>query len=228
MWVWGANFYCVIGPLRCSARSVGGVSASNTQLSARIQARWCALIARSSLRGCGGEPDLQSKSTGQSSPARKDELLKCRPRYSQKRITPVRKRRCIKPERWVPERRGSWRYLIDPRRYRLLGSPETWGLPITVTADERDLKGYCNQIAEGGIGAVLPEEVPVGSVVSLRFALPHQSTELHVQAVVSYRLGFQHGVALTSLNESERLAIRQFCNELPPLPDKRLEDRTLG
>jgi len=118
--------------------------------------------------------------------------------------------------KWLPERRRFPRYLIDPHTYRSLASPEAWGLPITVTLHERDLEASCNQIAEGGLGAFLPEEVPVGSVVSLQFAAPPPHlTELRVQAVVRYQVGFQHGLEFTSLNEAEREAIRQFCSELP-------------
>jgi len=88
-------------------------------------------------------------------------------------------------------------------------------LPLTVPFRERDLEGYCNQIAEDGLGASLPEPVPVGSVVLLQFVVPTYPTELHVQAVVRYQIGFQHGLEFLSLNEGERLAIRQFCAELP-------------
>ncbi len=125
-------------------------------------------------------------------------------------------------ETWIPERRSAWRYQIDPRTYRLSGSPEAWGLPITVSFNERDLKGYCNQIAEGGLGACLPEEVLTGSAVLLQFVVPSQSTEVRVQAVVRHQEGLQHGLAFTSLNEEEKRAIREVCNELPRLPDKRL------
>ncbi len=129
-------------------------------------------------------------------------------------------------EKWIPERRGSWRYQIDPRTYRLSGAPEAWGLPITVRFDERDLKGYCDQISESGLGAVLREELPIGSAVSVQFVVPllHQA-EMHVQAVVRSQLYFQHGLMFMSLGEGERIAIRQFCNELPRLPDKRLGDQ---
>src|SRR5271167_3788859 len=41
-------------------------------------------------------------------------------------------------------------------------------LPLTVPFRERDLEGYCNQIAEDGLGASLPEPVTVGSVVLLQ------------------------------------------------------------
>ena len=88
-------------------------------------------------------------------------------------------------------------------------------LPLTVSLGDRDLEGYCNQIAEGGLGALLPEPVPVGSPVMLHFRVPSPPAELHVQAVVRYQIGFQHGLEFASLDEGERLSIRQFCTELP-------------
>lgn len=88
-------------------------------------------------------------------------------------------------------------------------------LSITVSLGERDIEGYCNQIAEGGLGAFLQEPVPVGSVVSMQFVVPTHSTQLHLQGVVRYEFGFQHGLEFVSLNEGERLAIRQFCTQLP-------------
>jgi PilZ domain len=105
------------------------------------------------------------------------------------------------PEERTTRQRRFRRYLTD--------------LPITVSLPDGDLEGYCNQIAEGGLGAFLPEEVRVGSVVVLHFAVPSPPTELHVQAVVRYQIGFQHGLEFVSLDEGERLAIRQFCRELP-------------
>jgi len=80
---------------------------------------------------------------------------------------------------------------------------------------ERQLEGYCNIIAEGGLGATLSETLPPGSVVLLQFALPNRPTELQVWAIVrSYVDLCQHGLEFVSLTEEERLSIRQFCNEL--------------
>lgn len=104
-------------------------------------------------------------------------------------------------EKWTTGQRRFPRYLTD--------------LPITVSLHGRDLEGYCNNIAEGGLGAFLPEPVPTCSVVVLHFVVPSHPTELRVQAVVRYQIGFQHGLEFVSLNEAERLAIRQFCSELP-------------
>lgn len=88
-------------------------------------------------------------------------------------------------------------------------------LPIMVSLPERDIEGYCNQIAEGGLGALLSEPIPVGKVVLLQFVVPTHPTGFRVHAVVRYQIGFQHGLEFASLDEVERLAIRQFCSELP-------------
>ena len=102
---------------------------------------------------------------------------------------------------WATGRRQFLRYLTN--------------LPITVSLREHDIEGYCNQIAEGGLGALLREPVAVGSAVSLQFVLPTHPAKLHLQGVVRYEFGFQHGLEFISPGEAERLAIRQYCHELP-------------
>jgi hypothetical protein len=88
-------------------------------------------------------------------------------------------------------------------------------LPLRVRShNERDIDGCCFVIAEGGLGARLPEPISVGSVVQLWLALPTYSTSINVWAIVRYQLDLQHGFEFVSLTEGERLSIRQFCNEL--------------
>ena len=72
-------------------------------------------------------------------------------------------------------------------------------MPITVAVRGLDIEGYCNQIADGGLGTFLREEFGVGSEVRLQFVVPPQATQLRVQAVVRYQIGFQHGLEFTSL-----------------------------
>jgi hypothetical protein len=88
-------------------------------------------------------------------------------------------------------------------------------LPVRVRIrQQRNLDGCCFVIAEGGLGANLPEPISVGSVVQLLFVLPPHSTPLKVWAVVRHQLDRHHGFEFLSLTEDERLAVRQFCNEL--------------
>ena len=88
-------------------------------------------------------------------------------------------------------------------------------LPITVSLQGHYVAGYCDQIAEGGLGVLLPQIVPVGSAVSLKFTVPNPPTELRLEAVVRYQIGFQHGLEFVSLPEEARRVILHFCNELP-------------
>jgi len=108
-------------------------------------------------------------------------------------------------EMWITGRRRFARYPVN--------------LPIIFTVRERHLAGKCYQLAEGGLGASLRRSVPVGSIVSLEFGVPTHRGDLHVQGVVRYKSGSQHGVEFLSLGEAERLAIRQFCTGLPALPE---------
>ena len=88
-------------------------------------------------------------------------------------------------------------------------------LPLSVrNHQEPELSGRCLVIAEGGIGGILPEAIPVGRVVQLRLALPTHPTLLEVLAVVRYQLDLHHGFEFVSLTEGEQLSVRQFCNEL--------------
>jgi len=88
-------------------------------------------------------------------------------------------------------------------------------LPLRVGDNqERHLGGRCIGIAEGGLGGVLPEPIPVGCVVQLWLAVPTHPALLAVWAVVRYQVGLHHGFEFVSLKEGERVSIRQFCSEL--------------
>lgn len=88
-------------------------------------------------------------------------------------------------------------------------------LPVRIRdRQQRTLDGWCFVIAEGGLGAHLPEPISEGSIVQLVLALSAYSTPLKVLAVVRHQLDRQHGFEFLSLTEDERLSVRQFCNEL--------------
>jgi PilZ domain len=103
------------------------------------------------------------------------------------------------PPRTWPQRRRFPRYRTD--------------LPLTV-CNGQELGGRCLVIAEGGIGGILPEAIPVGCVAHLRLSLPTHPTLLEVWAVVRCQLHLHHGFEFVSLTDGERLSVKQFCNEL--------------
>ena len=108
------------------------------------------------------------------------------------------------------EKSGTW--VVGRRRFPRYHT----ALPLRVRDHlERQLEGYCDIIAEGGLGVTLSETLPLGSVVLLQFALPNRPTELQVWAIVrSYVDPHRHGLEFVSLNEEERHSMRLFCNEL--------------
>lgn len=88
-------------------------------------------------------------------------------------------------------------------------------LPLTLRdQQEQEFPGRCAVIAEGGLAAVLPQPITVGSVVMLQLPIPTHPTVLEAWAIVRNQLGLRHGLEFVSLTDSERMAVRQFCNGL--------------
>ena len=77
-----------------------------------------------------------------------------------------------------------------------------------------NLVGRCVVIAEGGLGAILPHPIPKGSEVTVQVSIPTHATVLEAQAIVRSQYGLRHGFRFVFLADAERLAIRQFCNQL--------------
>ena len=114
------------------------------------------------------------------------------------------------------EKSGTW--VVGRRRFPRYRT----ALPLRVRDHlERQYEGYCDIIAEGGLGVTLSETLPLGSVVLLQFALPNRPAELQIWAIVRSHVALrQHGLEFVSRTEEERLSIRQFCNELAVHSDR--------
>jgi len=74
--------------------------------------------------------------------------------------------------------------------------------------------GRCVVIAEGGFGAILPQPIPAGSAVTVQVSIPTHATVLKAQAIVRNQKGLRHGFRFVSLADSDRVAIRRFCEGL--------------
>ena len=90
--------------------------------------------------------------------------------------------------------------------------------------EEPEFAGRCTTIAEGGLGAVLLQTVPVGKAVTLGLHLSIHATAMTVQAVVRNQRGLRHGFEFVSLADPERVAIKQFCDEQIPETDDGRSD----
>jgi len=80
-----------------------------------------------------------------------------------------------------------------------------------------ELRGRCSDIGEGGLGAVLTDDLLPGEVVSLQFAVPEQGEPLTVRAIVRYRKGLVHGFEFLGLSSDQRQAVKNLCQGLKPL-----------
>jgi PilZ domain len=88
-------------------------------------------------------------------------------------------------------------------------------LPIQLRNQQgQDFAGRCIVIAEGGFGAVLPDPIPAGSMVTVQVSIPTHATALKAQAIVHSQKGLRHGFGFVSLGDSERVALRRFCDGL--------------
>jgi len=88
----------------------------------------------------------------------------------------------------------------------------------------QEFAGRCTIIAEGGLGAILPEPIPVGALVTLELSLPPDMTVLTVQSVVRNQKGLRHGFEFVTLTDAERTTIRQFCVGLMSQSDEGRQD----
>ncbi|HEV2112573.1 MAG TPA: PilZ domain-containing protein [Terriglobales bacterium] len=67
-------------------------------------------------------------------------------------------------------------------------------------------RGRCREFSEGGIGAALAEQLPVGEVVTLEL-----SPTLKVYGAVRYLSGFYHGFEFVLLRDRQKEAIKAIC-----------------
>lgn len=81
----------------------------------------------------------------------------------------------------------------------------------------RELRGRCSDVGEGGLGAVLSDDLSPGEVVSLQFAVPQQAEPLTIRGIVRYRKGLVHGFEFLGLSSDQQQALKALCQNLRPL-----------
>ena len=88
---------------------------------------------------------------------------------------------------------------------------------ITRELDGKEVfSGRCRHLGEGGLGAVLAGELPVGDTVTLEFSLPDQKQTMRMRAAVRHRQGFHHGFEFLTLSLAQLEIIRKAAKILPP------------
>jgi len=99
---------------------------------------------------------------------------------------------------WTLPRAHS-RYLLDLR---------------IVVRTKETLIGRTKDIAEGGLGATIPNEIEIGEIVELELQLPGNSEPLKIKAEVRYRHGFQYGFKYIHITEQQKEMIRRTTRDL--------------
>ena len=82
-------------------------------------------------------------------------------------------------------------------------------------AGYQEVSGRCGDLAHGGMGTVLTEEIPKDEVLSLEFLLPTFPAPLVIRSIVRYRRGFMHGLEFLGLTGDQQSAIDSYCAALP-------------
>jgi len=77
------------------------------------------------------------------------------------------------------------------------------------------LHGRTKNLGEGGMGATVAGDIPLGQFVELQFTVPEASEPLVVRAEVRYRQGFQYGFKFIGLTEQQSATIRSAVRDLP-------------
>jgi hypothetical protein len=103
---------------------------------------------------------------------------------------------------WTLPRAHS-RYLLDLR--------------IIVRAKET-LIGRTKDLAEGGLGATIPNNINIGEIVELELQLPDTKEPLKIKAEVRYRQGFQYGFKYIDITEQQKAMIRRTTRDLHLAP----------
>lgn len=77
--------------------------------------------------------------------------------------------------------------------------------------------GLCNQIGEGGIGAIIGSELSIGEVVNLNLYLS-ASKPTSIRAIVRWRTSLQHGFEFFGIKQEQGDEIHEFCKGLIESP----------
>jgi len=77
------------------------------------------------------------------------------------------------------------------------------------------LHGRTKNLAEGGMGATVAGDIPLGELVEVQFQLPQSTELLAIRAEVRYRQGFQYGFKFLQPTEEQLELIRATVRNLP-------------
>jgi hypothetical protein len=113
------------------------------------------------------------------------------------------------PEIPVAERRQIQRYHFD----------QMLKITLFLRGRETTLSGWSADINDGGVGAVIPEVLPLGMRATIRFRTKRDGPELVIEAVIRHQRGFHHGFEFLNLTSDQLLKIREAYVGAVPFQD---------
>jgi hypothetical protein len=78
---------------------------------------------------------------------------------------------------------------------------------------ERVVKGRCNVVSEGGFGALVPDDLPIGRLVTIEFFLEGMRDAIPLSARVLNHHGFSYGFEFVAPSPLQRSIIADFFYE---------------
>ena len=87
---------------------------------------------------------------------------------------------------------------------------------LVVKMSGTTLHGRTRDISEGGLGATVAGDVPLGTFVELELMLPGSNDLLRLHSEVRYRQGFQYGFRFLHPSDKQVEIIRRAIRELQP------------
>ncbi|MGB9104822.1 MAG: PilZ domain-containing protein [Terriglobales bacterium] len=109
----------------------------------------------------------------------------------------------------VAERRHIQRYHFD----------QMLKITLMIGGRETTLSGWTADISDGGVGAVVPEVLPLRTQATIRFRTERDGPELVIEAVIRHQRGFHHGFGFVSLTPDQLRQIRAAYVGAVPFQD---------
>lgn len=86
--------------------------------------------------------------------------------------------------------------------------------PVTLTLlsseGHQSLDAHCKDLSIAGIGVLIAQELNLGEVVALAFALPGSDKPWELRAVLRHRRGYHYGFEFLSLSEQQGETLAEY------------------
>ncbi|HLY99254.1 MAG TPA: PilZ domain-containing protein [Candidatus Angelobacter sp.] len=88
---------------------------------------------------------------------------------------------------------------------------------LLVLRSSAKLYGRTRDVSEGGLGATVPSDIRLGTVMELEFQFPNAGESICLDGKIVYRQGFQYGFLFVAPTQAQIEAIRKATRMLPIL-----------